>query len=49
MARVTGPFLSIPTQKIFNKLLIFMLLYQHAKNQTISLFYSGDIADVKMM
>ena len=28
----------MPTQKIFDQLLIFVNLYQHAKNQFISLF-----------
>ena len=32
------PFLTMPTQKTFDQLLIFVNLYQHAKNQAISLF-----------
>ena len=29
------PFWQIPTQKIFDQLLIFVMMYQHAKNQFI--------------
>ena len=29
------PFLTIPTQKIFDQVLIFVIMYQHAKNQFI--------------
>ena len=43
------PFLIIPTQKNFNKLLIFTNFYQYAKNQAISLICSGDVADIKMV
>ena len=35
-------------QKNFNKLLIFMNLYQHAKNQTISSICSGEMAEIKI-
>ena len=39
----THPFLTMPYQKIFNQLLIFVSLYQQAKNETISLFWSREI------
>ena len=39
----------MPTQKNFNKLLIFTNFYQYAKNQAISLICSGDVADIKMV
>ena len=29
------PFLTIPNQKIFNQILIFLNLFQHAKNETV--------------
>ena len=31
-------FLTMPTQKIFGQLLVFMNMYQHAKNQLFHLF-----------
>ena len=39
------PFLTIPTQKFFNQLLIYVNLYQHAKNKVISIICSGDMVD----
>ena len=35
------PFLTMPNQKMFNQLLIFANLYQHAKNNIASLICSG--------
>ena len=43
------PFLTIPTQKPFDQLLIYVNLYQHAKNQAISLSCSGDMFDWKIL
>ena len=39
----------MPITKMFNKLLIFMKLYQHAQNKAISSIFYGDIADIKML
>ena len=39
----------MPTQKIFNKLLIFTNFHQYAKKQTVSSICYGDMADVKMV
>ena len=36
-------------QKIFNQLLIFMNLCQHAKNEAASLLCSGEIVDLKIL
>ena len=36
------PFLTTPTQQIFDQLLIFVNLYQHAKNQFIPYLHSSD-------
>ena len=47
--KVATPILPMPTKKVFSKLLIFMNLYLHAKNQTISLICSGVMADVKIL
>ena len=38
-------FLTMSTPKIFNQLLIYVNLYQHAKNQAILLICSGDMVD----
>ena len=35
--------------KIFNQLLLYVNLYQHAKNEVVSLIYSGEIVDLKIM
>ena len=43
------PFLNMPDQKIFNQLLIFMNLYQHAKNEAVSSPCSGEIVDLKIL
>ena len=40
-------FLTTPTQKIFNQLLIVMNLYQHAKNHVTSSICSRNMADFK--
>ena len=39
------PFLTMSTQKVFDQLLIYVSLYQHAKNQAISLICSWDMVD----
>ena len=39
----------MPTQKCFDQILIYVILYQHAKNQAISLIYSRDMVDQKIM
>ena len=39
------PILTMPNQKILDQLLTFGNLYQHAKNEAISLIYSGEIVD----
>ena len=49
MTRLATPFLNMAIPKIFNQLLIFMNFYQHAKNQAISSFCVGDIADLKIL
>ena len=36
-------------QKIFDQLLIFVNLYQYAKNEAVSLICSGEIADLKIL
>ena len=38
----------MPTQKIFDQLLIFMNLYQHAKNQFIPFAHSSDTVNFKV-
>ena len=43
------PFLTIPNQKNFNQVLIFMNLYQHAKDMTVSPICSGEIFDLKFL
>ena len=37
--------LAMPIPKFFDQLLIYVNLYQHAKNQAISLICSGDMVD----
>ena len=39
------PVLIIPTQTFFDQLLVYATLYQHAKNQAISLVRSGNMVD----
>ena len=39
------PSLAMPIENIFDQLLIYVNLYQHAKNQAISLICSGDMVD----
>ena len=39
----------MPTQKIFDQLLAYVNLYQHAQNQAISLICSGDMIDTKIL
>ena len=43
------PFLTIPTKKYFDQLLIYVNLYQHTKNQAISLICSGNMLDWKIL
>ena len=43
------PFLTIPNQKIFNQLLIFVHLYQHAKNLAVSSTCFGEMVDLKIL
>ena len=43
------PFLTTPTPKILKQLLILMNLYQHAKNEAVSLLCSGEIVDLKIL
>ena len=43
------PFLTIPTKKIFDQLLIYVNLYKHAKNQANSLIWSGDMIDEEIL
>ena len=38
-------FLTTPAQKNFDQLLFYLTLYEHAKNQAISLICSGDMID----
>ena len=42
------PFLTMPTQKNFDWLLIFVNLYQHAKNQFIPTVYSLETVNLKV-
>ena len=39
----------MPTQNIFDQLLAYVNLYQHAQNQAISLICSGDMIDTKIL
>ena len=39
----------MPCQKIFNQLLIFVTLYQHAKNEAVSSICSAEIVDLKVL
>ena len=39
----------MPNQKIFDQLLIFVNLYQHAKNADVSSICSGEIVDFKIL
>ena len=42
-------FLTMPNQKIFNQLLIFVNLYQHPKNEAVSSIFSGETVDLKIL
>ena len=42
-------FLTIPHQKLFNQLLIFVNLYQHIENQAVSLIHSEEMLDLKIL
>ena len=39
----------MPQQKLFNQLLIFVDLYQHAKIEAVSSIFSGDMLDLKIL
>ena len=39
----------MPNQNIFNQLLIFVNLYQHAKNEAVSSICSAEIVDLKTL
>ena len=39
----------MPNQKIFDQLLIFVNLYQHAQNEAMPLICSGGIGDLKTL
>ena len=39
----------MPNQKIFNQILNFVNLHQHAKNEDVSLISSGEIIDLKTL
>ena len=39
----------MPNQTIFDKLLIFVNLYQHAKNEALSSICSGEMVDLKIL
>ena len=43
------PFLTMPTPNVFDQFLIYVDLYEHAKNQAISLICSGDMVDSKIL
>ena len=43
------PFMTMPTPIFSNHLLTSMNLYQHAKNQFFSSFFSRDIVDLKIL
>ena len=42
-------FLTMPNQKNFDQLLIFVNLCQHAKNEAVSSTCSGEIVDLKIL
>ena len=42
------PFLTMPNQNIFNQLLTFVTLNQHAKIEAVSSICSGEIVDLKI-
>ena len=39
----------MPNQKIFDKVLIFVNLYQHAKTCTVSSICSGEMVNLKIL
>ena len=43
------PYLTMPNRKLFNRLIIFVNLYQHAKNEAISSICSREIVDLKVL
>ena len=43
------PFLTMSNQKIFNRPVIFVNLYQHAKKEVLSSIRSGEILDLKIL
>ena len=42
-------FLTMPTKQFFDQPLVYVNLYQHAKNQAISLICFGNIVDKKIL
>ena len=42
-------FLTMPQQKLFNQLLIFVNLYQHTKNVAVWSICTGEILDLKIL
>ena len=40
---------TMPNQKKFNQLLIFVNLYQHAKNEAVASIYSRELIDLKIL
>ena len=49
MAKLATPISDMANQKIFDQVLIFVNLHQHAKNQANSSISSGDIVDLKTL
>ena len=49
MAKLATPISDMPNQKIFDQVLIFVNLHQHAKNQANSSISSGDIVYLKTL
>ena len=43
------PFLAMPSQKVFDQLLIFVNLCQNAKNYTVSSICVGEMVDLKIL
>ena len=45
MTKLAKPILTMPTQKKFDQLLVYVNMYQHEKNQAILMICSGDMVD----
>ena len=39
----------MPYQNVFDQILIFVNLYQHAKNEAMSLICSGEVVHLKIL